>query len=1243
VTTGRIGFRDRHLGPWSSHPAFLRRRSRIWAMLGFLPLLVGVVVVLGAWRFGTVSLLSLVRQWNTWLPLALALLAFGFAAAVTVLLIARASTVPALQAAGRGRGRLGFGIAFAALLAALAYAFTRADLLRSALSPQSIAGLRLVGHLLGTLPVFLLIAGLELGGAAVDQWGEPAVGRTRWQKIRRGIALGAMLLAYLLPMLWLDRIVNALDLFAAHQRDPVAHPANSVVSDWQRWIPGFDHDPASTPAGGTLPDLLTAAHDALAAIAVLLPLVGLTGFVLFSASSLLAVGKAGREPVDADEVAKAEGYDLRPTGESWDANDGRSPRPVASRWRATDAEREAEAPAVVVAEPPEWLAQVREVLATQQPCEWGEVRRADGVEASPTSDRRDLAHLFATAFDAASGQSEPPTKDQVAALEEFDRLFEAFLIAEDREGTCVFPSTDLLVTGAPGSGRTTLLLAVALHAVVLRGQSVLLLAPSVEKAALYVRRLRDLAARGGVGWHVAVGQILPDDVRSWADGVDARQPAAEAAGAHRSPVGSLPDILVGTPHDYERCLYGADHHHAAVRRALLRLQVVLLEDVATFSVAERRHLPFLIEKHRLVLASEHLPTQFLALAPDLTAEAASYLTERLFSERAKVPVRRLRPAARPAPWVLDLAAASPSATAEALAAACAAADLRVVLWRPGAGKEDRERLAATLGEKAARVQVVADLDELPADDGVTADIAVYRSLTAQQHTLALSSHVAGVDTVLVRVTRPGVLVPAPETDKTLPVLPSVESEALFVAHLQSAARFFAPFTPAPRDLFARIGLRTAGQLLGLPRRAADFEALPGVSLRLDPPERHAEPVPASRGRSWAWVALDVDGYSDRRQPPPPRPVEMLRPLPRGSEVRRDVGDDRVVLGKAAVDERALAAWVTQQNESLDRMDLACADDLMHRHGDQAFVPRHIESAEDGLRIRGEPFRDKDQGERYLPLFDAAVTVPPKARAEGDQGGVAPRVLRWFHVREAARADARVQAQFWLTGAFDATGGCHRLSPPAPLHYAIRLGALLLGPEQAAAGTLQADRDERTHRAFAGVWDTRRRSHAAGGGALRPRPWPALGLALTAGLREALPGLFDYCRLAAHRGPADGVNDARAFVLFFEPLATRDTVGSAMRKLLMDADLTVAVLAAARRRLAAVDPRDFDTLANLLVEGRALVGDGWYDEHADGEQALAADVTDAMALLDGTMAEVRAKAQRGDRLREKRRAAEGDAE
>ena len=1247
----RLSFRDETLGPWASHPATLRIRALKWAAMSFLPLAGGVLLFFFAWRFGAVSLLSLAQEWETWLPLVLALVALGFSSAVTCLLVARASTVSSFQGGASALGSLKVWtfLAVTGLVSAVAFAFTRSDFLGAALSANGVARVRIIGHLLGTLPIFVLLVYLEFAGAAVDEWGEGGAKPTWKQVVRRSFVVLTILAGYVLPMVWIDRIAAALDAYLDHLKDPQAVPADQVADGILRWVPWLHYD-KGTGQGTPVLDVMSEAQSLISAIAILVPLACMTGFVISISMSFIRRGTAIKRPVAADRVSILEGFHVRPAGEAWAPNGG-SRRPSAARWEpipqqessdskssADDATRADEANADAGEEEPdpapEWIGALREQAAAKVSLRWGVPRRASTPEFSPAASRLDLAHLFATAYDKETGKTLMPTKDQVAALEQFDRSFEEFLSVEDHEGQCVFPSMDLLVKGAPGSGRTTLLLAVAMNAVVLRGQSALIVVPTQHKADLFVRKLRDLASRSGVGWHVSVGRIRSDDVRSWADPLDAVGKEAEGAASFRSPVGSAPDILIGTPQEYEQHLFGADFHHAIVRRALLRMQVVLIEDLSTFDARERRHLPFLLEKHRVVLASEHLPTQFLALAPDLTDYSADYLTERLFSERSRVPCVRLRPPERHAPWTVDVAADESDDALQQLSQIGQAAGLRLVLWRPGAAASDRAKLQERLGG----VRVVGDLDELEPEDGVNVDLAIYRSITAQQQTLALASRVPGEDAVLMRVTRSGTLTPRREPAHSLPVLPSVDSEALFVSHLASAVRFIAPFAPAPRDVFARLGLKGSGRLVGLAQREASFANFAGYALQLDPPEPHAKPFAAARGQTWSWVALRIEGGSDlgEVQVPAARPVELLRPFPRSRQLRADSAQDRLHLGEARTGDDAIAAWRTQQNESLDRMDLAFADDLLHRHGGSLFFPLEIRFEGSNIQIGGAPFRDRANAESYLPILEAELHLPQDLRLDFSQGGVAPDALRWADLREAQGAVDRIDAQFWIAGTFDAIGSVSRLNQGIPMHYPVRVSLLALGAPIAQDGTIQSDREERTRSSLAGNWTTRRERHVKESGApKRSRPWPLLGMALTAALRESLHGLFDYTRLVAHRGTSDGVNDNRAFVFFVEPSATRGTVGSVMRKLMQDAPMAKRFLTCALEILEDVDADDPDPFHGLMVEARVLVGSGWYDDTAEGRRLATEDLDGARAVIQSTLDAMERTEQRAQRARERK--------
>jgi hypothetical protein len=297
------------------------------------------------------------------------------------------------------------------------------------------------------------------------------------------------------------------------------------------------------------------------------------------------------------------------------------------------------------------------------------------------------------------------------------------------------------------------------------------------------------------------------------------------------------------------------------------------------------------------------------------------------------------------------------------------------------------------------------------------------------------------------------------------------------------------------------------------------------------------------------------------------------------------------------------------------------------------VPKDVRDDGQGVLIRGEPFRDKDHGESFFPVLEVETFLPDSIVLDFDLGGVAPNALRWAGLREERSDSGAIETQVWLAGTFDVTGSQTLLSTPVPLHYPVRIGMILLGPVAAPEGTTPKQRDEITRASCAGRWTTRRER----GQGERPRAWPVLGLALTAALREALPGLFDFCRLVAHRGPQDGVNGGRAFVHFVEPTGTRGTVGGALRKLLVDLELAEAVLSSARRSIEEVAPDARYAIDNLLVDARVLIGGGWYDATPEGEQALADDVADALRLLDFALSELNAAKQRGARVRQKRAA------
>ncbi len=1233
------------LGPWSSHPSALKVRQRRWAMIGGGPAALSVVGLLLWWRFGGLSLLGLIQDWATWLPLVLGLVAFGCSMVLTVSLTLRGSAMPVAQQLPKGgrATKVAPWVIGTILLSLGAFVLTRGGFLGGAFGGDSMATVRLVGHLVGSLPMLLLMLWVNWCAVPVDEWGtaEAPATRGRWELFWRVWNLLWQMGLYVSVMVTIDRVAYWVDQYEASLRRAPSPAEDGVIPGLLRWVPGLG-DRVDLNLG--LADFIAGGRDWICAVVVLGGLVMLVTFMIRELFATLLMPSATERPVEPRRVIEQQGFLRTPAGETWGLPEGRA-RPGRSGrllWEPIPAGEEpgssqkVEEQREAAGGPPEWFRRLRASAAID--ADWAEAQRVRPGETSEPAGREDLAPLF-----PSRGAGGGPTQDQVAALEEFDRIFERFLESEDREQKHILPALDLLVTGPPGSGKTSLLLACAMHAVVLRGQSVLIFVNSPEKARLFVTRLRMLAANCGVGWHVAVGELNKNDVVAWSDPLDS-QPVAKGKRLHRSPIGSLPDIHVGTPNDYERLLYGADHGGTMVRRALLRMQAVMIEDLTAFSAEERRHLPFLLEKHRLILRSEQVPTQFLALAPDLTDQLATQLGNRLFSERERTHHLRLRPPEREAPWVVDLAADAPGEAAEQLSAAAGEASIDAVLWRPGASPQDRARLQQRLN-----VRVIADVDELDVDDERAAALAVYRSNTTRRSTQALCARIQGEDAVIVRVTTPSGAAPQHEPRWALPVLPSVESEALSVAHLKSAARFLAAWTPIPRDSWARLGLRAAGLLspaAGGPD--ARFEPVPDYSLVFDPPEAEVERgAVAARGQSWPWVAVQTAADRDdaRALPmPPPRDVKVTHPLGRGEASQLDEAGARMQLGRRETDEHAIASWLANDGQGLHKMDLAYTDRLLHFHGENTYWPETIEpGGGDGeaVVVRGKHYEDKGAGEAFLPVWDMEVRVPAGVELTFSQGSAVGDLLRWATLIDSRRGAAQpVAARFWLSGTFDELGSRAPIDPPLQIQYGARVGLLRLGPVDDAALGERETAAEALAACLRGVWSTNgelSRSDSVGA------PWPTLGMAVTAALRESLPGLFEYVRLAAFHGPKGTAFAGCALLLFVEPVGTRGTARDAVERLLGALEMLDELSGYAASRLrevrafaggAGVEALQIE-LEMLAVEAGVQVGDCDADERTFEELDLAISLLEQLA--DGVdERQQRLSARRGRGRRASRR-------
>jgi hypothetical protein len=366
-----------------------------------------------------------------------------------------------------------------------------------------------------------------------------------------------------------------------------------------------------------------------------------------------------------------------------------------------------------------------------------------------------------------------------------------------------------------------------------------------------------------------------------------------------------------------------------------------------------------------------------------------------------------------------------------------------------------------------------------------------------------------------------------------------------------------------------------------------FKPRANVELVLDPPEDVATGKSAARDQVWSWVALHVPTGEETRVvlPPDAQPVEMYRPLDRGLDWRLNPDNDRVLLG-ASTDaslEDSIAAWSTQKGESLDRLDLAYADNLLLRRrvgvagDDGRYFPSVIKPAERGLAIVGIPYRDRGLGEHYLPVWDACVLVPAGvhaaiAHSPSDK-------VRFASLGAESPLEAKAQARFALSADTDEVGNVRPFQPAVDVVYETRVCVLLLKPHTSVAHDVGT--------ALAGTWATL--TSAVTALDQRGRPWPLLGLVLTAAFRHVMPSLFEYCRLAAFE-PEERVSAGGAVVYLIEPVATRGTIQHSVSTLLGDPALTLQMLAFALEEAQLLsEQEDCPALRFLRVKAGYLVG------------------------------------------------------
>ncbi len=1261
----RAEFVDEFLGTWSSHPRFLRKRSWLFLLCSLAPLGGGIALYALAWNSGVVDLASMLTHWQQWLPLALALVVCGFTFLMTSILCLRLSTVPHKEEPCRPTGGrdLWRWILGAAGVGLAAFLLTVAAPALEGLGATFVQRVAWIGHILGTVPLLAIVFIAEHQGVPVDKWGTPGMKRGGMAQFRRWFLFSFVLSGCLLPMLWLEFVVEPMRAMVASLLAMQLMPTlTSMTKEFGavpgivKWIPFVNGDSLAT------------ALDSIAAMATLMPLFGTITAATATILGFKMRAKEEYKPAPPSKVLEAMRYHLRPAEEArgfapesehagpylwhrpkkaslpdserpwWSLRSRKraleSPDgPKTSASEATPSQRQADGRPNSEAESTQFPGDASKSAEIKKEAEFPEYVRARTARCKGSVMSEPRNHVGMPVDGAATEPTESwgtmfllpegaePTNEQLVALERFDGIHEEMLSADDIEGRGVLPASDMLVCGPRGSGRTTFLMACAMHSAALRGQSVLYLCKSRDQARDAVRGLRELAARCGLGWFLSIVPLERDDVVAWTTTTD--RPDDLDLGTfseHIDPRGAIPDIIVGTPEDFERFCYGAEVNTATMRRALVRLQVLLIEDLSMFRPLQQRHLPFLIDKHKLLLGTERAPVQCVAVIPELSDGAAEALGARLFSEREQTHFVRLGPVTGASLWIVDVEAESPEEEFFAQIRDCGQASSKVIAVHPKRDDETWKILEAKVKAIGVGATLVADLDAITHESASKAAALVMLDLSDGADLPAVLSRLRNSGMMLVRIVPQDKWAIERNHKTVLPVFPGPHSPALSIGHLRSAIHFLAPFTPVPRDLWARAGLGASRAMVGIPVMEPDYQPLLDFRLRLDPPEHLASGEAASRGLTWSWVALEIVNPPEEGEPAAPaaHAVEFFRPLKRNLAMRKLRTDDGVVFGERSVEleDQSIVDWVTHKGESLGTMDLAYSDNLLHEHGKQRFFPASVREQERRFIVTGSCFQARGLGESYLPAWHCRISLPAGLTMLAWPG--ACRNVRLYSLEAESIARPVAQARMQWIGDFDEIGNPRKHPQQVDVVFESGGCALFLNPSPECA--------ERPSESLAGVWTTCPEREPVA------KSLPILGMSIQRALRRVMPTLFNYCRLVAFessrmerqsgttRAPAfERATEASAVLFFIEPFATRGTAQRALHTLLNDAPLTLAVFQDALSALKAVQSDSSRGLPRLQARAGYSFGDPLRFEGEAGHGALALEVAFAMSILGTVVA------------------------
>ena len=802
-----------------------------------------------------------------------------------------------------------------------------------------------------------------------------------------------------------------------------------------------------------------------------------------------------------------------------------------------------------------------------------------------------------------------PSSDQRAMFEAFQYRWSEHLksIRDGRYNADRESHADLLVEAEAGAEETDAIAACAIFAAVARGQRVMILVGEDDARDSTVQSMRQRLTNFNLHSLYGVGKLSRESATEWCPPVGDKQ----------APVpGHPPDICVATLHDYEEVFFSGAYDSESLTALQRSLEVVIIERLDELVRLDhvRLHLPFVIDKHRLLLRNDNRAMQLVismrpvdkapsidrktgTARPRATA-ARRKLAERFFGGDGGLDTRpdlnaddsdlcrgahlvylRCRSGGLPARHRLETSVNSTESVRRWFVKRLLDTE-RGGVAIIGIGANENAAALREMFSAGASAPTCLSLNELTADStallrtrwvvlsGIPTAVEL-RTLFQAVSLSPLSELVivgpTDVESELSEATQQA-------TSLEFPVFPVAESPALFVAHLRSAVPLLRADVPTRREDFARFGLsweesRWRGYCRALsPRLIQD-----NWSLDLD-----GGLVQILQADGTAWPAVFVrhrDGLK-------PHPVMIKDPLS-SSLCLLPIGDS-LQIGSAdhLVDKRRFVTWMTSRGLELGRTDLAYFQPIRFSASRQKFRAINLRATPHGTIVEAESL-SLSGGDFVVPVRAPQWVLPSDMEIDGPFS-IRSLNASLFRMRETS-APCLLKERIIALATVEEKAATVERRDIKPIEFDMHVGVTML----TIGGLLPRDNCEDLLRArYEGRWAVTRR--APGGEAPARSYWPGLTRVFNYAVNRVAPSMNGLMNAYAFHPPR-GVEGATIAII--EPAGTQGTALHALTVILDDEALREVFLDAFKN---AIDEH--------LRAKEAPLGDG--DELESREESLA---------------------------------------